>query len=156
MYNPTSSSQPPIGAFGSSQIRNSGQFQWIYFADNALSTWDLDFIVQPYFGRQSSFRRGFLSRHCFRRPSYWSFSEQPILDSWSLLSGYTLPTTHFRPLIWSFQQSHILGNSQVFAEDFSADTVSDDLHIGAFQSSLFQIRGSCSVDILCRQHTFDL
>ena len=87
--------------------------QWIYFADNTLSTLDLEFLGEPNFGRQSSFRRGFLSRHRFRRPSYWSLSEQPILDSWILLRGYTLPTTHFQPLIWSFQESRILGDSQV-------------------------------------------
>ena len=32
--------------------------QRIYFADNALSTLDLEFLGEPNFGRQSSFRRG--------------------------------------------------------------------------------------------------
>ena len=48
---------------------------WIYFANNTLSTLNLEILVEPNFGRQSSFRRGFLSRHRFRQPSYWSFSE---------------------------------------------------------------------------------
>ena len=29
--------------------------QWIYFADNALSTFDLEFLGEPKFGRESSF-----------------------------------------------------------------------------------------------------
>ena len=29
--------------------------QWIYFADNTLSTLDLDFIVEPYFGETVKF-----------------------------------------------------------------------------------------------------
>ena len=32
--------------------------QWIYFANTALSTFDLEFLAEPNFGRQSSFRRG--------------------------------------------------------------------------------------------------
>ena len=32
--------------------------QRIYFADNALSTLDLEFLGEPNFGRQSSFRIG--------------------------------------------------------------------------------------------------
>ena len=58
------------------------------------------------------------------------------MDSWSLLSGYTLPTTHFQPLIWSFYDSQILEIVK-FRRGFSADTVSDDLHIGAFRVACF-------------------
>ena len=32
--------------------------QRIYFADNSLSTFDLEFLGEPNFGRQSSFRIG--------------------------------------------------------------------------------------------------
>ena len=32
--------------------------QRIYFADNALSTFDLEFLGEPNFGSQSSFRIG--------------------------------------------------------------------------------------------------
>ena len=57
-----------------------------------------------------------------------------------------------------FSIAKFWGDSQVFAEDFSADTVSDDLHIGALQYSLFWIRGPCSVDCFANNalSTFDL
>ena len=95
IYNPTSSSQPSIGAFRRSHIGNSGDLQWIYQADNLLSTLDLEY---------------------FR-----------IVKFWEELS---------------------------FAEDLSADTVSDSRQFGAFHISQFWIRGAFSEDLPSRQLAF--
>ena len=67
----------------------------------------------------------------------WSLWEQPDSKQWIVLVDRPCRQRTFNLGFGNTSRAKFWGDSRVFAEDFSADTVSDNLHIGAFQSSLF-------------------
>ena len=76
--------------------------QWIYFADNTLSTLNLDFILEPYFGETVKFSQRIFPPTPFPTTIILELFRVAYFGFVDLAQWIYLPTTHFRPLIWSF------------------------------------------------------
>ena len=91
-----------IGAFRVACFSFVELAEGIYFADNTFSTLNLDFIVEPYFGESVKFSQRIFPPTPFPTTFILELYSIAYFGFVDLAQWIALPTTHFRPLIWSF------------------------------------------------------